>query len=365
MERRLVIMYQDFYNDVMYKERENFLIGHRDKTNRANGYNDRQLKYMIDVTLDLKVPTMRKHNHDLEYSVLTKYKRTGKLFDKRVKSFYKTRMFEREMCEILKISTLPREVKESIKQEYLEKYNDFISSKKQGYDLLKLDATCFGKKDTQHRYTAYFVWGFNGRGKHCLYYNVVQGEETQAGWQELIQYILSNINLEDVKLLISDMFGALKTLLHKNLSFIPLQNCMWHRFYSLLKYYKGGKYGRRSILSKKYSKLLKLETREELEDLLNSFKKLDFYKRRGGSGKLNDPKLDRMISHSWEDNFTFLDLEKEMKNYTRNNLIQTTDIESIFSDMKFYLKKNHKYNTVEELTFKIFFFLEYKNYLPT
>ena len=361
---KAIKLYEDFYNNVMYEEREKFLKN--DKENRANGYNKRKLKYQIDMTLNLKIPTMRKNNKELKFSVLQKYKRTSPNFDKKIKSLYGSRSFERDICEILNISTLPRKTKEKIHREYMNKYRAFINMKKSGYDLIKLDATFFGKVKSVYSYTAYFVWGFKNGEKHCLYYYVQNGSENKEGWKTVIDYILEKINLSDVKLIVSDLFPALKKLLEKELPFIPRQNCMFHRFEGLSRKIKKPWAYKKGLVKKSYAKLLEITEREELVEVLDVYRNFDrVARKRNGREKYSKQDVQKMLNVSYEDNFTFLEVEEELQNYSRKELIQAMDIESVFSDMKFHLKKNFKYNTCEELIVKIFFFLERKNYLPS
>ena len=363
MERHMIGLQEETFNKIMYEERKHFLKGQID--NRANGYNDRTLKYMIDVTLNLKVPTMRHNNKELKFSVLRKYKRTSYNFDKKMKFLYGSRSFERDICDILKISVLPKKTKEQIHKEYMNKYKAFINMKKSGYDLIKLDATFFGRVKSVFNYTAYFVWGFKDGKKHCLYYHVQTGIENKEGWQKVVDYIIKNIDLNDVKLIVSDLFTALKKILENDLPYMPRQNCMFHRLESLSRRIKKPWSYKKGLVKKSYSKLFEVTQREEIEKILESYGKFEMVKVRRGTGKVSDKNFQMMLNVAYEDNFTFLDLENQLQNYTRKDIIQSMDIESIFSDMKFYLKKNYKYNTCEELTVKIFFFLESKNYIPS
>jgi hypothetical protein len=148
---------ENYLNEIMYYEREEFLK--KEKDNRASGYNKRNLKLSFELSLELKVPKVRKNAKHLNFSVFEKYKRNSFIFDKKLFDLYSSRMFEKEICKLLDISSINYKKKKEIKKKYLEKYNKFMLKYIESFDILKLDATEFGKKKNKYIHTVYFIWG--------------------------------------------------------------------------------------------------------------------------------------------------------------------------------------------------------------
>lgn len=361
MYTTLKTIQENCINDLLYYERQRFLNNTKEifPGNKADGYNHRTLTISLDTTLDIKVPKCRYGNRELEYSLFRKYCRhTGENLDS-IRKIYRENNFKSFLCSILKTSKLPDSIKNKLKEKYLTLYEKFISSIKRAPEIIKLDATHFGRRGSSSRYVMYFVFGLDSFGKRsCLYFYAAPGSESRKGWDKVLRHMKSNIDMSNTQVILTDMHSSLKTLLKEYFPLKPLQNCMFHRLQSIVDKIETSSSDRRYLLSVYYKEISTSSSREQLEDIFDTFRSFDYMKKRDRRSPGRTQKdIDKMLSHCYEDNFTFLNL-----NLKRKLVIQNMDMESIFSDLKNYLKYN-KRKTIEILTWKTMMFLDNKKYL--
>ncbi len=360
MYTTLKTIQEDYINDLLYYERQQFLNDTKGKypDNKADGYNHRSLTISLDTTLNIKVPKCRYGNRELIYSLFKKYCRhTGENLEK-IRNLYREKNFKSFVCSILKTSKLPDSIKNKLKEKYLTLHKKFVSSVKKAPEIIKLDATHFGSRRSPCRHVMYFVFGIDSFGKKtCLYFYVAPGSENRAGWENVVKHIKTNIDLTDTQVIVSDMHSSLKILLKKYFPLKPLQNCMFHRLQSIIAKIETH-VDKNYLLSVYYKEIRSSSSREQLEDIFDTFKSFDYMKKRDRRSPGRSQKnIDRMLNHCYEDNFTFLDL-----NLKRKLVIQNMDMETIISDLKNYLRYNRR-KTKEILIWKTMMFLDKKNYL--
>lgn len=361
VERMIVDNYkesiQDMLNKIMYAEREEFL---EKNDTYAAGFHTRKLQTTIEFNLELKVPKVRKYAKELNYSVFKKYQRNTNEFEHLLKKMYTSRLYESDITDLLSISSISHARKTKIMNEFFVKYHDFIKEEKKASQVIKLDCTYFSSRKAKTKYSVYSVFNCNPDGVECIYYYVCTGNENKAGWQYVINYLVQNVDLSDCKLIVSDMFKALKKILHetKELDHIKKQNCIWHRIKSLSNCVNINKYQKQEFLSDIYSKFLKMpEADYTVFDCFRDFEQAVI--------KLNNKRQERNINTAinffLNDNFSFLEVEKELFKYDRNVLLTTCIVESYFSALKFYLKKHRNYSSEKVLITKIMMFIEKEN----
>ncbi|UUV17733.1 hypothetical protein NRK67_02525 [Fusobacteria bacterium ZRK30] len=356
-------------NEILYYEREEFLYEQREVyiENRGNGFNDRDFKLSNSMVLSIKVPKVRKNSRDLIYSIFEKYKRNSNEFEINLETFYSSRMYEKDIVKMLGISKISQCRKDKILEKYIQKYEDFLAkTKKKNYDIIKLDSTFKGKMRNKTKYNIYFAWGFytenNIVKKECLYFHIDQKNENKKEWEKVINYLISNVNLKNTKLLISDMFNSLKTSLHDIKKYTPelknilFQNCIWHRLHSIFNVSILPMKIKRPLFSTFYSQFKEVKDIELLKESLDLFKKMEFKKNKDINGMLNV---------HYEDNFNYLRVyyDLKQKGYTIKNLMQNMDIESFHADLKYYLNKTVNYTNSNILKMRIMMFLEQKQYI--
>lgn len=361
MYGELKVIQENFINDLLLEERKAFLYDTKNKypENKSSGFQKRTLRVHLDLVLNISVPKVRKGSKELKYSPFEKYCRYTKVTFNKIENKYKAKNFLSFLSAFLGVSDLPIKIKSSLKDKYLSMYDKFVVDVKKAPEVIKLDATHFGKINNPNRYVMYFVWGFDSFGnKKCLYFNPEVGSECKEGWSKVVSHINNNIDTSNTQVIISDMNSSLKKLLEKELPQIPRQNCMFHRLQSIFDKIKVSPQERRSLLSVYYKEIQKCDTQEEVKEIFETLNSFEFVSKKEGNKRYNK-NIEKMLKHSYEDNFTFLSLD-----LPRKLVYQNMDLESLISELKNYLKYNKRKN-IEILKWKTMMFLDTRNYLDS
>jgi len=338
---------EDFLNDILLEEAMIFIEKYH---TILDGYIPRTLRMRYQ-TLNILRPTVRFHRKELNYSILPKYQRKVDDLVEFEEKLYKSRIYKRDIEKVLNLTTLSRKKRKDLIEKYYNKYLDYMTKKKEKYDILKVDATFFLKG-----WTVYFIFAFKGNNKKCLGYFIEKGNEGKEGWEKVIAYLVNN-DFFGAKIIVSDLNNSLKAQLTESNDKILLQNCIFHRLIKLTTFIKGTFEYKKKLFAKIYLHFINCDT----ENILKDFEELkkETLNQRNSKGKRYDTNIDDIINYYYDDNFSYLVLDEEIqKDYKVKNVIQNMDIESIIFCIKDNLRKYRYYNNEIELTAKIFFTLE-------
>lgn len=358
---------EGLFNEILKKERDEFLKGYERGENRSSGFNNRTLKLGNGWKLNLRVPRVRKDSSKLHYTLFNKYKRHTDDFENKIEDWYKSGITEKNINKMLKISCIPQEDKKAIRNKYVKLYKKWLEENKEGFEVVKVDATEFNKKHWKADiYTLYTIWGYKKNDcrtiTKCLGYFVKEGKECSKHWEEVIKYMDKFVDLESIKLIISDMNSGLKYQLGKLNK--PLQNCLWHRLRSISVRIKGiTKSESEDIFYSEYKRLSKIDSIEQLKELLLNFDVYEYRVEKNKSGVEVQRDFNRMISHYYDDNFTYFQDKDLLDRYGAKLLRQTMDVESLNSQIKYSMKKYSRITSQELLEFRVYCFLESNEYL--
>lgn len=346
---------ENLLNEIMLEERNEFLENYN---TIGNGYNKRTLRTTFTIDLELKVPKVRKFSDELNYSVFEKYKRTTTNFEKLIEKMYTSRLYESDISDLLSMSSITYSRKEKILEKYFQKYKKFMFGEKKASKVIKLDATYFHSKLSKTKYTVYSAFNsYEDSSIELICFLIFPGNENSEGWNKLIDHMIKYCDLSDTKLIVSDLARHIKRTLHQKeeLAHIKFQNCIWHRVMSLADCVKINKTERKEMLSYIYSDFI--TTQEKNYDIFNVFE--NFKSRQRKIEKyITIRNVEKAIEFYKEDNYSFLEVENELKEYDRKELIQTSNVEAYFSKLKHYLSKNRNYTNEKVLASKIMMFIE-------
>lgn len=299
--------------------------------NRITGYRNRGLTLVNYGKIQIKYPKFLKDNSNFNLSFLPKYSRhlTGDLEHIR-QLLLKTNISIRDIERTLKMK-VPKRLKRQI-NEFLETTILIENHKRYSYPILKLDSTSFSSGENKK--SIYILWGMSTEGElKSLYTYIEDGGESAKGWENVITWLKDHIELEKVKVVVSDMFRPLKNqLVELNL---PLQNCIFHRLESITTRIKVPSLRRRGILKEKYWNIYNSADKEAIKNILFSFEKYELTPRRE-RGKQTTRSINSMLAYYYEDNFTFL----KYPEIERKFIFQTMDLETKHSLFKRWLRKS-------------------------
>lgn len=346
---------EDLLNEIMYEERKEFLKRYN---TCGDGFNKRSLRTTLTLDLNLRVPKVRKYSRELNYSIFEKYQRTTPEFEEIIEKLYTSRLYERDIAELLKMSSITYERKKKILEKYYKKYQDWCIERKKCSKVVKIDSTYFHSKRSKEKYSVYSVFNsYEDSTLELIYFYIQKGNENTTGWRNTINHIVKYFDLSKTVLIVSDMAKHIKNVLYETeeLKHIEKQNCIWHRVMSLADCVKINKAKRAELLAQVYTNFISMK--EPDYTVFDCFKEFE-PRTKTIEGYKTTRSIERSVKFYNSDNYTFLKIRKELGEYQKKELIQTGNVEAYFSALKQYLRKHTNYSSKRVLASKIMMYVE-------
>jgi len=226
----LKLLFEEFLNYLMVKERENFLNNNPD--NKSNGFYPRNLSLSF-ANLNLKVPRVRFGNSFRPALLPEPWKRVNKDYENLLLSFLTNGYKKEQIKNTLNLLNIP------FSEDSLNTVIELIEEKLDAFRSQPLPKQMFAVfidgywakmriNKSIKEITIFLAIGIDFDGyKRVLGYWICQGKENIEFWTDVLKNLISR-GLSRVLLFITDDFSGLIDLIPKLFPFAHHQLCMTH-----------------------------------------------------------------------------------------------------------------------------------------